>query len=409
VATSLWFYDITGPGAAPELDGEVTPNEMRNVAPTSGTSVEAPFELSSVEFSDERDLGTIASGKRQEFWSQTSFGQHTVTNHSYEFSLWARVSDAAYNGRLRARFYKMTRSGVRSAVLCQADAAANLTTTTAQYTFSGPPISYVLAPGERMIVRITVVPQSGGFGAGTAYLSFGSTTHSSYCDAASLFFGNVEGQVTLFQRRTAVNGIGNFFDLLPDLGVTTETTGVVDTVAGSPGLPWTRAAGGAPLEWITPRFGDAWILSVATDVDGRIDALENNAQANASIELRFYRRKPDGTETLVLTVAKTTELTTSRQALAFTAANMSRTLAPGGPHRFEVDDRLVMKPYAVPLGGAMGGGRTCTLWYDTSSANLTAHVKIPASYSGTLFKSESEQASANVPGSGTMLGVSTGK
>jgi hypothetical protein len=270
--------------------------------------------------------------------------------------------------RFRARLYKITTGGSNIETLIgQADTTTNLTTAPANYSASFTPAAPVtMAPGERFILRVVSIPVAGSYGAsGTVTMAFGTTT---VANAGSVTFTEtvtfrVNGTI-LYARRVGTSGIGNFFDLSLTRNTTQDfTTAVVNTAAAATEIQWTRTAGGTLLEWISPRMkAPGWTVDSATLFTSvNYFACESDAAANCKLRLRVFRRTPTGTETLVATWDKATEL-------GVCATFSQGTLSPAtlaGTVSFAEDDRVVLRTYIIPADGlTMGGGHTCTMRYD---------------------------------------------
>lgn len=267
--------------------------------------------------------------------------------------------------------------------------------------------SVVLAPGERLVLRITGEPLSGSTMA-LAEISVGMDDVILMTEPAIPMQSNVR---RFYLQRTTNYGVGTFYDMTETPVTQTPATGVVNTFAGSSGeAQWTRTAGGTVLEWVSPRFPDSWYFDNVTVMSGGspfviarahglIYAIESNAAANATIRARFYRRR-DTTEIECGVSTDQSEL-----PLAYPSTENVKTDGIGSgvtPIDFQPDDRLVLRAYITPRG-TMVSGHTATLQYDGTS--FQSYVDIFETGMGPM-KAESDPATpARITGGDTMGGV----
>lgn len=166
----------------------------------------------------------------------------------------------------------------------------------------------------------------------------------------------------LILRRMSTSAIGNFFDATPTRGPFALTTAVVNTVASGTQIQWTRTAGGTVLEWITGRSPTGgWTISGT--VTFNTWAKESDMAANCGMRCRLFRRTPGGVETEVAggPFDKAAEFGT-------TLNNADQWTGTATSLAFAEDDRLVIRLYITNIG-TMGGPYTCTMDYDTVTAN----------------------------------------
>jgi hypothetical protein len=402
MADRFWFIDTS----TTKLSG-VDPNHRDLVNVPPGASKTMDFVVS--EASGERQVGS--DGNTSVRWYTPRFnGTYTLAG-PWNIGITARASNASYNGRIRVRLWKLTADGGNvETLIAQGDAATNLTTSDQQFTFSASlsqPITVV--ENERLVARVYVVPQTGGFGAGTATFTYAisSPTYSAIdldIVASSSFKGM--GSARLYHRRSGTTGIGLFYDMTEALGSVANTNAIVNTVSGGGEIQWTRAGGGTIIEWISARFKYGWQLAAPATVSGMLIAEESGAPANVSARVKIFRRTSVGVETLIASWSQSTELTTN----AASATTFSAALESGAPFTFAEDDRMIFRIYIYPAPGqTMGGSRFATLMYDHPSppASTMTYVDVPAE---VTFKAESDPARADiVPSSGALTGVSNGQ
>jgi hypothetical protein len=195
-------------------------------------------------------------------------------------------------------------------------------------------------------------------------------------------------------RRTAANGIGNFFDALVARGSSAFTTGVVNTVASGTQIQWTRTAGGTVLEWISGRSpAGGWTLSGT--VTFNTWALESDMTANCGMRCRLFRRTNAGVETEVTggPFNKGSEFGTS-------ANTADQWTGSATSIAFAEDDRLVIRFYITNVG-TMGGPFTCTMHYDTSTGNADGDVWVELTQT-VAFKDDQAVTGAAIASGATL-------
>lgn len=319
-------------------------------------------------------------------------------------------ADAASNSTLRVKISKVTLGGSDvEALIAQADAPSLPTTSGTLQNLTIPIVTPVqLATDERLLVRIFAVPLPGQtMGVGQAVFRFegaaGGVDDTSIELPDGLTFSENRFTTTLIMRRTAVNGIGNFFDMLETRGVSAYTTGVVNTASGGTNIQWTRTAGGTALEWISPRlrYGVS-MVGVSPVFTVRYWPFESATQANCKGRLRMFRRRGAvETQCLLNTDPAATEFGTTAPAvprLLSTVSGATWTLLD-----WQEDDRIVVRLY-ITNEGTMASGRTCTVNYDgptvdaQGDTNLLIHLEV-------FFKAESDPARVIIPGSLASTGM----
>lgn len=377
--------NVTFAAAPVALGLETVPNAIGELRVTHNVATTTP-----VDFVSERVLAEVTiSG--------------TVT-----FNIWFLGSSTTFTGRVRARLYKRTTGGSDlESLICQADASADIVQDLIShvYNFTGTATTTTLAPGERFLLRVSITPVSGSFGTGTVTMRYNeesNTDGNSWVEVAQAvtFTPNV---VVYHLRRTNVNGIGNFFDINDVLGSSAYATGIVNTQASGTSIPWTRTAGGTPLEWTTGRVpAPGWRLvtgMIGTASTGQAWASESSLSANCGCRVKWFRRKPDGTELLVYNGPNPIELATGIGSVSF---------SPGGtltqPTDFAEDDRLVVRAYIENVG-TMAAGFTCTFGYDGNVLGSTGDTYFRLTEGPPRWKAESEPAYRSVPDALSMGGV----
>jgi hypothetical protein len=162
---------------------------------------------------------------------------------------------------------------------------------------------------------------------------------------------------TLFLRNTTANQ-GNtasgYEDALTAAGAVTGTK-TVNTVASA-----TEIALGS---WITGRCPVGGIANIGA-ITLNLYASESNAQANATVGARFYRRTAAGVETELLSTGRVND----DVELGTSAALANWVYTPNQNRVFAEDDRIVCKLFASNLG-TMGGSRTVSLQYNNGTGS----------------------------------------
>jgi hypothetical protein len=295
----------------------------------------------------------------------------TALSGSIDLRHWSYAT-AGSNATIRVQLSTITLGGSDvESVLGVADEDALPTAAGTLQTLTIPIVTTTLPAYQRIIVRVFAVPlPSQTMGAGTVTFPYNAAAASTGDTSLELPDGMtwfVNRLATILRcNRTAVNAIGNFFDLTEALGPDAGTTAVVDTVASGTEIQWTRTAGGTVLEWITPpfRFGWQYANSSPPSVSCVGWGQESATAANCTIRYKLFRRRGI-VETQCFTGSHTVEFTTSAapKTVASTIGNTYTLTAMD----FQPDDRMVCRFYIIPVG-VMGGSRTCTLTYDS---NLT--------------------------------------
>jgi hypothetical protein len=341
-------------------------------------------------------------------WYSERFAADATIQGLITFTIDKLTAGTGFTGRLRARLYKVTAGGSDvESLIGTFDDDADVTTGSNQlHTWSGTPVApVVVAAGERLIVKITVVPVVGSFGTGTGVINFISANSSSALGRAIIDFADTftttPNRTFLYARQTTTIGIGNFYDLITTVGSGVKT-GVVNTVSGGTEIQWTRTAGGTALEWISPRFRRGWSANDALFFQSITTyALESNASANVALRMKVFRRTADGTETQVYLYSVLTELSTSATVQAVTPS-LAGTYTPT---EFVEDDRLVLRFYITNFG-TMGAGQTATLSYDLNTGVGHTHL-IVLGHPG--WKAEGDPAKIPVPSGLSMSGLGNGQ
>lgn len=326
------------------------------------------------------------------WWSERASAEFTLSG-SVTFNIYGLIT-SPYQARLRVRLSKMTVGGSDiETPIVQADAGADLTTTSTKYTFSATPATPVtIAPDERLLIVVTVF---GTFGTGKATLNYDGP--SGVRDSNLVLTETVTLQanaVRLRLRNTTLNGIATYVDMVPGTFADSAVTGVVSTAAGATEIQWTKTAGGALLQWISPRVKRSMLIDSAAQfaATGTLSQIGNLAEsstaANVGAKMKLFRRQPDGTETLIYTVTGSVELTVSPtfSALNFSGGTLNTTVT------MTEDDRWVLRMYIINVGGTMAGGQSATLTYQTTAEAL--QILEPSG-----FKAESDPAAPPPGGS----------
>ena len=165
----------------------------------------------------------------------------------------------------------------------------------------------------------------------------------------------------LFIRNTALNGIGNFYDMVTTAG-SSAATGVVNTAASGTQIQWTRTAGGTVLEFISGRVPSGGFTLSGT-MSFSIWAHESNMSANAGARARVFKRTSGGTETEVGGGPY-------NDGVEFSTPNTAEMTWTGTPTStaFAEDDRIIVRYYITNAGGTMASGYTCTITYNAADA-----------------------------------------
>lgn len=160
---------------------------------------------------------------------------------------------------------------------------------------------------------------------------------------------------------TPTSGLFAEYRLTPSV---TSTCTLASSAWGGISVQLVAASTDVPLEWIGPRFASGWAAETANQFGGNVWAVESSFAANCGVRVKVFRRQPDGTESQIYTVS-TSEL------VVFEGGSGLKSLAGGTvtPTSCQPDDRLVVRPYLINVG-TMGGGATCTLYYDHDVADV---------------------------------------
>lgn len=385
------------------LEGNSNAMTARITTVDNASELQLKFDASAVGYADQDML----------FLSQRVAAPVTISGNITAFLNADEANDLA-NARLRVRLSKLSRTADVETDIAVLDMTGELTVATNNYTLSGtPPVPVSLAVDERLIARISAIPIAGGAMAGGYIVKTqfqgvaGGSTFPNITFTETITF-KTNGTV-LYPRRTSTIGIGNFFDLLPTLGASVETTGVVNTAAGGTNIQWTRTAGGTVLEWVSPRFKNAWnfknpddlpLMDLGDAARITVTAFESATAANAALRVRLFRLRA-GVETEIVLVSSATELPTTALQVTLKSTNGTTT-----PVTFLPDDRLVFRAYITNGGGTMASGRTATLNYDGNNAG-GPRINLLESCD---FKAESDPAETGiVPSGGATFGMSNGQ
>jgi hypothetical protein len=168
----------------------------------------------------------------------------------------------------------------------------------------------------------------------------------------------------------------------------------------------------AAVAWISPRVKKPFVFLSAEECIGKLIGWEADALANCGLRVKLFHRTPAGVETLVYTVSGTTELGTQNLFGSPPGVAVLPWLQTSGTldqsMSFQEDDRVVLRPYIIPVGGTMAAGYPCAIMYDgdtegDSLGNTDAQVTI---YSAISFKAESDPAKTDhIVGGITMSGI----
>jgi hypothetical protein len=221
------------------------------------------------------------------------------------------------------------------------------------------------------------------------------------------FFGqNISGTPT---AGAGFTGTFDFYStpsagLLSQYRFTAESTVVAASNAGAAsygGIAVELVAAAAPvdIEWISPRVARyGFMMTDAVYIAGSLYAMESNALAESGLIARLYRRRPDGSETLIW--QKSNQLITGLNASGLTLGTMIDTNAP-----FSEDDRIVFRALIDKVSGNMVGGYLSTMAYDHNVASAVGDSHIIL-YDPPDFKSEADAPASNyVPNSLSTFGM----
>lgn len=418
MSTQLFFWNTNSyPRAIPQ-------DAYYDMSPTS-LSVAGTTINTDTFTTTERPFLKTASNKPCNFWSERVATQVTISG-SVTFDMNVTAA-SGFTGRVRAYLSKVTAGGSNVETLIgQADATADINNLWTHFSFSfTPAVAVVVAPRERFICRVSVMPVAGSFGTAglQASMEFGSPGFTPPRVCSVTFTETVTFQPNgyiLRTRHTTNNGIGNFYDLDQAINTGSASTGVVNTVASGGEIQWTRTAGGTLLEWISARIGAPGWLVDAVNLFGTANtgnfgperaptlyAQESNAAANVATRLKLFRRKPDGTETLVMTwvytLGEMSSTSAQPQVMGTTVGAARATVTLNNVTMFAEDDRIVLRAYIGPFAAlTMGGPYTATLTYDGITANSTGDCFVSI-FDSPEFKASGDPA-APLHESGLMLG-----
>lgn len=158
----------------------------------------------------------------------------------------------------------------------------------------------------------------------------------------------------LFLRASTINGISNYYDMLPVAGSSTTEEDVVTAVASGTEIQWTVTEGRASVAWISGRAPVGGFTLTTTDVE--IRAVESGMGVNAGGRYRIFKRTLAGIETELLggPFDDGVEFDTSAATMSW-VGNPTDTV-------FLEDDRILVKFYITNIG-TMGAGN-CSLRFD---------------------------------------------
>ena len=346
-------------------------------------------------------------------WRSLEVSNEVTISGTITFNLSARISvGVAGAARLHVKLYRLSSKGTAETLVVEGSANSDLTNTTTDYNFTlTPPSAITFGQYDRWLLKVYSERRTADYDSATVQFNFdgGATATGggrSWFETTENFTLEPESTM-LFMRRTSVNGIGDFLDLLPTRGSTAATTAVTNTVSGGTEVQMTRTAGGILLAFLSPRFRRPWNLVDDQQIPTfgfAVSAHESATAANCSVRLKFSKRAVNGGETLIRTTSYSTELGTTP---AIVVGTLSHTF--NNPATFAEDDRVILRGYIVPAGGTMGGSRTVTLTYDHNVANGIGDNQY-AVYEMPGFKSESDPSAAIVvPGAQrSTMGLSNG-
>lgn len=353
-------------------------------------------------------LSSLALG-----WFTERFVNQTVLSGDLVFSMYGTTAMTSPNfARLRVKVSKVTTGGSNvETVLGQADATTDMTSAITAYPITVTLAqSVTVAPNERLMMRPFVFLSGGSWPtSANAVFRYDGTAGSgdSYVDLPGTIAFKPNAQ-TLSLRRTTVNAIGNFMDLLPTFGVTAKTSAVVNTVASGTEIAWTKTAGGLVAEWITPRFKEQWSYPINKVL---AYASESATAANMSVRVKVFRRRPDDTEALLAQDDWGTELGTT-EALATMGGEVATQwdVQNQATVHFAEDDRLILRFYAIPASAqVMGGARTGTISYDGPGPEGTAGSSYMQTFNAPDYKAETDPPAQPVPSGVATLGWGNGQ
>lgn len=312
------------------------------------------------------------------------------------------------SAKFRFKLYKVNNTGdVNTEIEIGAVDGGLMDTTQNKNTYTFVlPANVEMARGERFLFRAWVVPTGATFAATTTARFWHATSTAGVNQAvlavpAGMTF--IPAKTTLYLRRDASAVGGNFFQAVTTKSAVASTTGIVNTSAGATQIQWTRTGGGTVLEWISPRLKDHWYFQAlgvtgAWTVQAFLTATESNASANVGFRLKLFRWR-NGTEVEIFRMDSNAEVTGGAQQFNdyLAAANVVVT-----PTDLQVDDRIAIRIYAIPVGGAMPAGQTSSLFYDDSGTTILSSVQLVDSPD---FKAESDPAEPPTPPQSSMTGM----
>lgn len=315
----------------------------------------------------------------------------------------------------RWELYKLTSSGNVETLLGTVDesaVASSETSTTASFTATMNITPIPLVAGERLVLRPFIIPAPGqtmaavatplemGYGANAVPYSVKLT----FTDTIVFLASNV---TRLYMRRTNVNAIGNFFDLLTTKIAQAQAQGVVTTTAGGSNIQWTRTAGGTALEWISPRLTGSWRFDAPDETQVAVpnsqNTFESAATVNATLIIRMYQWRA-GQETLVYEYSPTTEIATvSGTIVAYKDVTKVVVMVPTA---FQPDDRIVFRAFVSNAAGTTMGAGSATFNYDAGNTSTPSAFIDLYDFPITPFKAETDPATpATVPDGINTLGL----
>lgn len=227
---------LTQPAAVPQ-------NGYQDLVSDGTLQVSGTLWADDTVVNGERQFGlgtTAANAIPMAFWSDRVTAQVTISG-TITFTIYGS-RNATSLGRIRARLSKITAGGSNvESPIAQADASADLTTSSAAYTFTATPTSTVVVPGERFLLRLYAIPVTGSFGStgDVINVQYGNTGLSNTLVTFTETVGFKANGAILNLRRTKGTGIGTYRDLLEAIGGSAAITGVVATEASGTEIVWT--------------------------------------------------------------------------------------------------------------------------------------------------------------------------
>lgn len=420
MATTLWLQDLreTTEGAADRAEalgtvqGAAAIHGIHFYPTTGGTAVPAMVATANTSQAGSWDGKTYWFYSRRLSAGVTIAGNITAHHQGRDFASMNPV-----HATFRWEVYKQTTSANVETMIGAAtepDVASGEVTATYFSQTITVPSSITLAVGERLVVKVYLVPSSGQTMAASAnsiVMPFNGGSGNPEADVTFTETMTFATNVTeLYFRNSAVNAISGYKDLLLTANGSTFVTDVTTITANAAEIQAAVSAGGAALAWISPRFSGSFLFTepdsaaLPITASSGLNASESATTVNAVVWLRLYRWRK-GVETLCAEIKRTGELPTTLSVVTLTPTNTTWTTTPTP---FLPDDRLVAKIFFAPVPSQSLAAGTASFKFDGGASINETNASRIWLYDLPLtgFKAETDPATpATIPDGLNTLGL----